>query len=66
MSKKTWKKIRDRITNIGKCRYCSKDMVNTDSFVAFLSTDKNGAKEKAHHDCMKKDDQVRAEEKTYE
>ena len=41
-------------------------MVNTDSFVAFLSTDKNGAKEKAHHDCMKKDDQVRAEEKTYE
>ena len=31
-------------------------MVNTDSFVVFLSKDKNGEREKAHYNCMVKDD----------
>ena len=31
-------------------------MVNTDSFVVFLSKDKNGEREKAHYKCMVKDD----------
>tara|TARA_B100001250_G_C19280267_1_gene562966 strand:+ start:27 stop:269 length:243 start_codon:yes stop_codon:yes gene_type:complete len=53
--KKTWNKV-NLITEIGKCRYCNLSMVNTDSFVVFLSTDKNGDKEKAHYKCMVKDD----------
>ena len=39
--------------DIGPCRYCKKDMVNTESFVAFAD------KTKAHYECMKKDDELR-------
>ena len=39
--------------DIGKCKYCQKDMINTESFVVFAT------KEKAHYDCMKKDDELR-------
>jgi len=41
-------------------------MVNTESFVAFLSTDKNGEREKAHYQCMKDNDDQRSLDKTYE
>ena len=47
--KKTWNRSKTIIIDIGKCRYCNNDMVNTDSFVAFAD------KTKAHYECMKKD-----------
>ena len=46
--------------DIGKCRYCSAEMTNQESFVAFLD------KTKAHYQCMKDDDEQRALDKTYE
>ena len=58
--KKTWVKPTTIILDIGKCRYCNKDMINTDIFVAFAN------KTKGHYDCMKKDDQERALDKTFE
>jgi len=54
--KKLWKKPVGRILFVGNCRYCSKSMTSDESFVAFLSTDKNGEREKAHYKCMVKDD----------
>ncbi len=50
MAKKLWKKPSVIVINIGKCKYCQAEMVNTESFVAFYGG------EKAHYDCMKKDD----------
>ena len=47
--KKTWNKSKTIVIDIGKCKYCNKDMVNTDSFVAFAD------KTKGHYNCMKKD-----------
>ena len=58
--KKTWVKPTTIIIDIGKCRYCNKNMINTDSFVAFAD------KTKAHYQCMKEDDNQRALDKTYE
>ena len=58
--KKTWVKSKTIIIDIGKCRYCNKDMVNTESFVAFAD------KTKAHYECMRLDDAKRAEDKTFE
>ena len=58
--KKPWVKSKTIIIDIGKCRYCNKDMVNTESFVAFAD------KTKAHYECMKKDDQERALDKSFE
>ena len=55
MKKKLWKKPTIFEAEIGKCRYCFKIVLNTDSFVSFLSVDENGQREKAHHSCMKKD-----------
>jgi len=55
MKKKLWKKPTIFEAEIGKCRYCFKVVLNTDSFVSFLSVDENGQREKAHHSCMKKD-----------
>ena len=57
MPKKTWKKPIGRILYVGNCRYCSKSMTSDEIFVAFLSTDKNGEREKAHYQCMKEDDE---------
>jgi len=53
MAKKTWKRPKQILMGIGPCRYCKKDMVNTESFVAFAD------KTKAHYQCMKKDDELR-------
>ena len=55
MSKKTWIR-KEKIADVGKCRYCHKDMISTDSFVAFANHTK------AHYKCMKKAD----EDKTFE
>ena len=60
MPKKLWKKSTVIIMDIGKCRYCSAEMTNQESFVAFAD------KTKAHYQCMKSDDEKRAEDKTYE
>ena len=51
MAKKTWKKPVSIVMDIGPCKYCKKDMVNTESFVAFMD------KTKAHYDCMKAEDE---------
>ena len=51
MAKKTWKKPVSIVIDIGPCKYCKKDMVNTESFVAFMD------KTKAHYDCMKAEDE---------
>tara|TARA_A100001201_G_scaffold4937_1_gene9387 strand:+ start:9397 stop:9591 length:195 start_codon:yes stop_codon:yes gene_type:complete len=50
MAKKTWKKPINIVMDIGPCKYCKKDMVNTESFVAFYD------KSKAHYECMKAED----------
>jgi len=44
------KKKIQQIVDVGKCRYCKKNIVNTDSFVSFY---KSGH---AHYNCMKEDD----------
>ena len=49
--KKTWVKSKTIIIDIGKCRYCNKEMTNQESFVAFAD------KTKAHYQCMKEDDE---------
>ena len=49
--KKTWVKPAQIVMDIGPCKYCKKDMVNTESFVAFLD------KSKAHYSCMKAEDE---------
>ena len=49
--KKTWVKPAQIVIDIGPCKYCKKDMVNTESFVAFAD------KTKAHYLCMKKNDE---------
>ena len=75
MAKKTWKKPTVIVIDIGPCKYCKQLMTNQESFVAFYGG------EKAHYECMKKDDELRektqaiiedkidkllAEDKTYE
>ena len=55
--KKLWKKPSIILINIGKCRYCQKEMTNSESFVAFYGGDK------AHYECMKKDDYKKLIEK---
>ena len=49
MKNKTWKKPKIIVMDIGKCKYCQKEMINTESFVAFAD------KTKGHYECMKKD-----------
>ena len=53
---KAWIKPKVIIIDIGKCKYCHKNMTNQESFVAFYP------KGKAHYVCMKKAD----EDKTFE
>ena len=48
--KKTWVKPAQIVIDIGPCKYCKKDMINTESFVAFAD------KTKAHYECMRLDD----------
>jgi|TARA_R110002074_G_scaffold353252_1_gene524966 hypothetical protein len=49
-AKKIWKKPSIIVIDIGKCKFCQAEMVNTESFVAFYGGDK------AHYECMRKDD----------
>ena len=55
MKKKTWIKSKQIIVRVGDCKYCRKEIVNTDSFVVFAT------KEPAHYECMKIDDDKRSE-----
>ena len=55
MTKKTWKKPNQLIMGIGPCRYCKKEMVNTESFVSFMV----GEPKNAHYACMKKDEDLK-------
>ena len=57
MAKKLWKKPSIILINIGKCRYCQKEMTNAECFFAF-----HGG-EKAHYECMRKDDYKKLIEK---
>jgi hypothetical protein len=52
MKKKLWKKT-NIVTDVGECRYCKKNIVNTESFVSFYNSGH------AHYDCMKKDDDLK-------
>ena len=53
---KSWVKSKTIITLVGTCRYCSKELLNTDSFVSFYP------KGHDHYECMRKAD----EDKTFE
>ena len=58
--RKTWNKTKIREILVGNCRYCFKEILNTDSFVSFY---KSGH---AHYQCMKEDDDDRKQDKTLE
>ena len=47
MQNKTWKKPKDRTFNVGKCKWCNHEMINTDSFIVFA--DKSRACLKCYH-----------------
>jgi hypothetical protein len=49
MAKKTWNKTKNRILVVGVCKYCHKELINTDSFVSFYGGGH------AHYQCMKED-----------
>ena len=46
--KKTWNKKKIIEVLVGNCRYCEKEIINTDSFVSFYP------KGHAHYVCMRK------------
>ena len=50
MKKKTWSR-KNIVTDVGPCKYCHKEIINTDSFVVFAT------KEPAHYQCMKLEDE---------
>jgi|TARA_R100000084_G_C4605690_1_gene125462 hypothetical protein len=54
--RKTWNKKKIIEVLVGNCRYCEKEIINTDSFVSFYP------KGHAHYVCMRKAD----DDKTYE
>jgi hypothetical protein len=54
VAKKLWKKT-NIIVDVGKCKYCSGNIVNTDSFVSFYP------KGHAHYICMRNDDHKQKE-----
>jgi hypothetical protein len=54
MKKKSWNRPVQIEIEIGPCKYCGKNMVNTESFVAFAD------KTKGHYKCMKEDDLKRS------
>lgn len=51
--KKTWVKSKQIIVTVGFCRYCHKELINTDSFVSFYGGGH------AHYQCMKEDDDLK-------
>jgi|TARA_B100001939_G_C16735502_1_gene527418 hypothetical protein len=50
--KKSWVKSKQIIVTVGFCRYCKKELINTDSFVSFYGGGH------AHYECMRKDDEL--------
>ena len=63
MKKKLWKKPTILEMDVGFCRYCKKNILSTNSFVAFLSVDEDGQRHKAHYECMKRNDYKKIIEK---
>ena len=57
VAKKLWSKPSIKLISIGKCKFCQASMINSESFVAFYGGDK------AHYDCMKKNDYKKIIEK---
>jgi len=53
--KKSWKKNNQIVIDIGPCKHCGKNMVNTESFVVFAD------KSKAHYICYKNDHEKASE-----
>ena len=49
--KKTWIKSKQIIVRVGDCKYCGKEIINTDSFVSFYQSGH------AHYQCMKIEDE---------
>lgn len=58
MSKnKIWVKSKLKIIDVGKCKYCNKDMTNEDSFVPIGQIVYGKYKyQNAHYDCVKQND----------
>ena len=50
---KTWVKSKQIIVTVGFCRYCYKELINTDSFVSFYGGGHS------HYQCMKEDDDLK-------
>ena len=55
LKKKTWVKSKEILLKVGSCKYCQKEIVNTDSFVSFYQSGY------AHYICMKNDDEKRSQ-----
>jgi hypothetical protein len=51
LKNKNWVKNKELLVNVGKCKHCRLEIVNTDSFVSFYP------KGHSHYKCMKNDDQ---------
>ena len=49
---KSWVKSKVIVTLVGTCRYCFKELLNTDSFVSFYP------RGHAHYQCMREDDEL--------
>ena len=50
---KTWVKSKQIIVTVGFCRYCHKELINTDSFVSFYGGGHS------HYQCMREDDDLK-------
>ena len=50
--KRTWVKSKEKIFEVGTCKYCTDMMTNMDSFVSFYGGGH------AHWQCMKEDDDL--------
>ncbi len=51
--KRTWVKSKQIIVTVGFCRYCHKELINTDSFVSFYGGGHS------HYQCMREDDDLK-------
>ena len=49
--KKTWVKSKQIIVKVGDCKYCVKEIINTESFVSFYQFGH------AHYHCMRIEDE---------
>ena len=57
MKKKTWIKKKQILTRVGDCKYCGKEILNVDSFVALVKELNPISYNYAHYQCMKEEDE---------